>query len=587
MKKISFLIMVLLLATLVQAQEKQRVGVVYMVHGGVKGFTIQSQWESVIKIFFYNPNSLIYKRIIWNQEVWPQVLQFGNAPKELGKYSFEYERIGGLDPFDASRSKQLADMTSALKAQQQSLGVEFVVDWMGWIAEDPAHLPQPRLIYQPQVKGGDPMTYCGSENDDGPWKDCDPQRFNIDGTIDRMLAADLDQLLLIDMTTSGVRFSKTYDMVALTQQIVDQHNRDNNKQLEMVWLNDPTGLMRESYPTLPEGWTKSLGHPEHDPKVPLQGRPNPVSSDPEFAAMMVDGIVSRFNPAVAPEDTAVMLLNHTISDFNEYYDPKIDDTLVLNDNIKAELLKRYPKMKADNIIGSWMGQKTVNNNIKGKKKKERTREMRGEALGRPYLYETERVYPDGEWQYRYWDALALLKDQGAKHIVTIFPQIISDSVLNMVELPNQIAKEIGYKNWLYIDELDYKRYPKVGHPFAEYWGVWVDTMCHAIGNPDQEEPCCFTMGGCGTAQPYPPERQTPLKKRRDDLDPSLAYDVSEFGHVGYDSAKGAPNISKPVQNQYTGTWSMWQPPNQDVRVGKFLAKHVMLYLQPNSAQVPE
>jgi hypothetical protein len=532
----------------------------------------------VIKIFSYNPNSLIYKRIIWNKDAWSQVLQFGNAPKELGKYSFEYERIGGLDPFDASRRKQLADMSAALKAQEAKMGVEFFVDWMGWIAEDPAHLPRPRLIYQPQVEGGDAMTYCGSETDEGPWVGCDPERFNIDGTVDRMLAADIDQLLLIDMTTSGVRFSKTYDIVSLTQNIVDQHNSESDKHVDLVWLNDPTYLMRDSYPTLPIGWTKSLGEPEIDAKVSLEGRDNPISSDPEFASIMVDGIVARFNPNVAAKDTAVMLLNHTISDFNEYYDPKIDDTLLLNENIKAELLRRYPKMNAENIIGSWMGQKTTNEQVKGKRKKERTREMRGEALGRPYLYETNRVYPTGEWQYRYWDALALLKDQGAQHIVTIFPQIISDSVLNLVELPNQIAKEIGYKNWLYIDKLDFQRYPNIGHPFADYWGVWVDTMCHAIDDPQRQEPCCLTMGGCGSVQPYPPLRQTAINKRRDDLDPSLTYDVSEYGHVGYDSAKGSPDVGKPVQSQYRGTWSMWQPPNEDPRLGFFLAKHVTQFL---------
>ena len=189
--------------------------------------------------------------------------------------------------------------------------------------------------------------------------------------------------------------------------------------------------------------------------------------------------------------------------------------------------------------------------------------MRGEALGRPYLYETERVYPTDEWQYRYWDALELLKDQGAKHIVTIFPQIISNSVLNLVELPNQIAKEIGYKNWLYINQLDYQRYPEVGHPFADYWGIWVETMCRSIDNAESEQPCCFTMGGCGLSQPYPPQRQTAINKRRDDLDPSLAYDVSEFGHLGYDPAKGSPDINKPVQNQYRGSWSMWAPLDDD------------------------
>ena len=57
--------------------------------------------------------------------------------------------------------------------------------------------------------------------------------------------------------------------------------------------------------------------------------------------------------------------------------------------------------------------------------------------------------PSGEWGYLYWDALEYLKNRGVKHIVVAFPQIATDSVLNLVEVPNQIAKEIGFKNWLY------------------------------------------------------------------------------------------------------------------------------------------
>lgn len=579
--KNTLLLLLLCIASIscVHTEPKPRIGVVYIVHGGSGEFGPQKLWESVVKIFVYDQNNLVHKRVIWNKDAWPLVTNFGNAPKELGKYTFEYERVGGTDPFDAGTAKQLADFKAALKEQEKQLGVEFIVDWMEWIADDPKQLAHPRLIYNPQIPGGDTMTYCGSEKDDGPWPDCDPERYNVDGTIDRMLAADIDELLLIDMTTSGVRFSKTYDVVSLTQRLVDEHNQRSAKPIKLTWLNDPTNLMRDSYPVLPKGWTKSLGTPEKDSVAPIAGRPNPVTSDYELAQLMTDGIDARFNPAVSAKDTAVMIINHTISEYNQYYDPKVDDTIVLNENIKKELLKRHPDIRPENIIGSWMGQKMPNPNVKKAKNKERTREQRGEALGRPYLYETDRQWPDGDWQYRYWDALELLKNQGAKHIVTIFPQILTDSVLNLVELPNQIGKELGYKNWLYFDELDYERYPDVGHPFADYWGIWVDKSCKAIDNPEREEPCCFEMGGCGTAQPYPPLRQTPVDKLRNDLDPSLAYDLSEYGHLGYDPANGLPDKNAAVQNQYRGTWSLWQPPHDDPRIGPFLAKHVIKHVE--------
>ena len=556
--------------------DKPRVGVLYIVHGGNQQYSTQAVWESVIKIFSYDPNTPVYQRLLWNENAWPLVLKAGNAPKELGKYSFEFERIGSTDPFDDSLFYQLDSMTRELTKQQRKLGVEFITDWMGWIAEDPAHLPNPRGIYYPQTGKGSPLTYCGGPNDGGPWANCDPERFNIDGSVERMLKKGVDEIMLIDMTTSGVRFYKTFDVVKTTRKLVAEHNRQHGTNIAVHWVNDPNDLMARSYPTEPPNWTKSLGTPTVDPKVPLADNPNPVASSTALAEMMTDGIVAVFNPDVSAADTAVMMINHTIPYYAEYFDPKVDDTLVMNENIKQELLRRYPDMKPGNIVGSWMGQKMVNPNIPGPPKRERTREMRGEALGRPFLYETDRDFPQGEWRYRYWDALELLKNQGAKHIVVIFNQIFSHSVLDLVEVPNQIGKEIGYKNWLYINSLDFDTYPEVGHPFADYWGIWVDKQCRSLTDPKVKEPCCFVMGGCPDSnQPYPPLRQTPLNEAREDLDPSLAYDVSEYGHLGYEPALGPPNPNRPVQQQYTGTWAMWQPPHKDPRIGPFLAEQVI------------
>jgi hypothetical protein len=52
------------------------------------------------------------------------------------------------------------------------------------------------------------------------------------------------------------------------------------------------------------------------------------------------------------------------------------------------------------------------------------------------------------------------------------------------------------------------------------------------------------------------------------MDPSLAYDLSDYGHLGYDPDPLA-------NNQYTGTWEMYLPPDDDIRVGELLAKHVI------------
>ena len=97
----------------------------------------------------------------------------------------------------------------------------------------------------------------------------------------------------------------------------------------------------------------------------------------------------------------------------------------------------------------------------------------------------------------------------------------------------------------------------------------VETM---TSNPE----CCFEMGGCGDPlRPYPPVRQTPYGEKMSDLDPHLCFDMSEYGHRGYDPAGGPPDPDNPVQDQYTGTWEMYTPPNDDPRVGEMLARHVL------------
>jgi len=35
----------------------------------------------------------------------------------------------------------------------------------------------------------------------------------------------------------------------------------------------------------------------------------------------------------------------------------------------------------------------------------------------------------------------------------------------------------------------------------------------------------------------------------------------------------------PVQNQYTGTWAMWVPANDDPRMGELLAAEVVKYVK--------
>jgi hypothetical protein len=566
---------------------KRKIGVALLVHGGVEHHSLSSTWDSTMQIFSYDPNSFVYQNVIWNPEAWPRILELGNAPKELGKYGWEFARIGGHDPaMDLSR-RQLVDMTAELEGKAAELGVKFVTDYVSWIG-DPSHLAHPRAIYTPGVSDGSPVTYCGSQSDGGTepdytWPGCDTERYDVAGTIDRMLAAGVDEIVVIDLTTSGVRFFKSNDVIRLSRAVIDSHNEQQGTAVTLSWLNDPQDLMRDSYPDKPANWTNSLGAPEHDPSVPLADRPNPVAADLEFALLHAQGIEAQLNREVLPENTGVLLVNHATRRFNQLFDPKIDDTLILNANIRDLLIERNPGLDPANVVGAWMGVKEKNPHIQtdtpGAGKLERTRRMRGENLGHAYLYETDERLPEGEWGYRYWHALEYLKDQGVEHIVVAFPQITVDSVLNLVELPNQIAKEIGYRSWLHIDTPDFDAYPNEGHPFADYWGIWVETHCKSSSKVGTMVPCCFEMGGCADDRPYPPVRLASFDKPRNDLDPSLAWDVSAYGHLGYNADAGKPGPHQPVQAQYAGTWATWNPPNADPRIGQLLAKHVIAYVK--------
>lgn len=575
------------------ADAARTVGVLFAVHGGSEDQDVADTFDTTLQFFQYDPNNIVFKGLIWNASAWPTVVKssdsqsYANAATQLKKYAFAVERMGGADPSPVLTDKQFARLQKALKAEGRRQNVRFVADIVQWIGsqEQADHLPWPRYLYEPQVPNGTRLTYCGSTTDGGPWAGCDPQRYNVDGPAERLLKQGAEEIVMVDMTVGGTRFWKTYDVVSMTRRVVADWNAKHGTNVPVHWVNDPTDLMRDSYPADPPNWTRALGPPKADARVPLAGRLNPVIEDPLLAAMHADGIVAAFNPAVPLEHTAVLFINHATRDGNETFDPKIDDTLVIDERIKQDLLRRYPKLKADNIVGSWMGLREPNPAIRigGRVRNnlERTRAMRGEDLGGAWLYESNRQMPGGDHRYRYWDALEMLRDRGVRHIVVIFSQIVIDNAFNLIDVPNQIAKEIGSSSWYPVRRRDRQMFPGVGHPFADYWGVWSDTQCRvddSVGPAAATGPCCFTMGGCGDSRPYPPLRQSPIDQPRPDTDPSLTFDIPAFGHLGYDPAKGPPG-AEPVQDQYQGTWTMWRPPNDDPRMGKLLAQQVVRFLQ--------
>jgi hypothetical protein len=672
------------------------VGVLFVVHGGTKTVdTNEFLWNAGLQQFSYDPHSAVYNQVIWNPALWFFGLQSESSLKFIGKYEFEYPRIGS-DPFEGLTVQQLADMEAELDSNTH--GIDFEVDWAGWMCGDcPANYSYPRFMYLgPDRKAdGDPdpgdypdCRYCGEGEPGGAWAGCDPDRYDVDGPVERLLKNGVYRIIMVDLTVGGVRFSKTYEVTRMVQIMLDDWKTDHGITIPTLWINDYSDLMVRSYPTEPAGWTRSLGAPTLDSEVLLNGSPNPVASDPDLATLQREAIEASLSGSVTPANTGVILMNHALHDENEVFDPKMNDTVVLNENIMAQL-RDITGIPEANIIGARMG---IKEDHPTHINPERTRYMRGENLGHQYLYETAKVFPSDDggglppndplypreifhpWGYLYWDALDyLINTRGVDHIVIGFPQISTSSVLDMVEFPNQIGKEIGIKNWLLWNTWDCGRYtgPDAGsgicHPFADYWGNWVWTDCgewelpfntgtaeieaggtnpvtvtgaanlegqssgatgmikevivssgswdtndaagtivlknvtgnftpgetisdtkgapgSALATADATQTisseCCFVMGGCpddgfGLPRPYPPPRLTPLPDRRHDMDPSLAYALSEFGHQGYDPGSGAPNPNSPVQNQYTGTWAMYEPPDDDSRVGELLAKHVI------------
>ena len=554
-------------------EKTERVGVLFVSHGGNEVFNEKGIWDVTVQIFSYDQNSPLYQSILWNEEFWPKLLKYGNAQKNLGKYKFEYDRIGGRDPYPRAKRKVTKALTKILNERERETGIDFIVDKMTWISPEIDEIAHPRRLYNPGAEDGSVLRFCDTD-----WRRCRLDRFDVDGPIERLLSVGVDRIIMIDLTTAGARFSKTYDSYMIAGTLINDHNQRNNENVVLEWANDPMSAMDASYPDADPKWTRSSRQFKSNPMIDIQSYPNPVISDPRLADFHVEGIEQKFSQKISIKETGVLLVNHGIFPGNELFDPKINDTLILNNNIKDILLQKYPDLSSTNILGGWFGDLTVNENLEGRSKLERTREMRGENLGYNRFLDEESG-PKEEMGYRYWEGLEALKNNGVKHIVIAFPQITENSVLNLVEVPNQMAKEIGYKGWLEHGGYDFDRYPKVGHPFADYWGVWVRTMCKNINNPEIQEPCCFEMGGCGNGQPYPPLRQAAISQKIDDLDPSLAYDVSAYGHLGFDPNLGPANENSAVQDQYDGTWAMWEVIDDHKAVAEFLADKIIEHIE--------
>ena len=108
--------------------KKEKVGVLFMLHGGMDTNNTQSIWDSSMQQFSYDPNHPA-NSVIHSSAMWGIVFQQEMAKKYLLKYAFEYPRIGGTDPFREISMQQMKDMQKKLIAQGWMHGFNFVFDW--------------------------------------------------------------------------------------------------------------------------------------------------------------------------------------------------------------------------------------------------------------------------------------------------------------------------------------------------------------------------------------------------------------------------------------------------------------------------
>ena len=108
-------------------------------------------------------------------------------------------------------------------------------------------------------------------------------RFDVDGPVERLLSIGVDRIVMIDLTTAGARFSKTYDSYQIAKELISDHNKAMNDSVILEWVNDPLSAMDASYPQSESKWTRSSGKPESNPVIDIENYPNPVISDIRLA----------------------------------------------------------------------------------------------------------------------------------------------------------------------------------------------------------------------------------------------------------------------------------------------------------------
>ena len=78
-------------------------------------------------------------------------------------------------------------------------------------------------------------TYCGEQEADGPWPGCNPERYNVDGPVERLLKKGVSRIIAVDMAVGGVRFYKPYDVVQMSKRVLlDKWNQEHGTSIPLL-----------------------------------------------------------------------------------------------------------------------------------------------------------------------------------------------------------------------------------------------------------------------------------------------------------------------------------------------------------------
>ena len=96
------LVIVLVLVPTSCCMVGEKIGVLYIIHGGMDSNKPQYMWDASVQMFSYDPNHPVYQVVTWDSANWGMVLDTDVSEftrKYVKMFEFEYERIGEKTPF--------------------------------------------------------------------------------------------------------------------------------------------------------------------------------------------------------------------------------------------------------------------------------------------------------------------------------------------------------------------------------------------------------------------------------------------------------------------------------------------------------